>query len=121
MTSSSTAASIREDKSLGNRQRFLRRARARGQARRSTRRSPKRSASPTSARAAQGLDLRPRARRAALPSRSRDSGERDFVLPGNKEFVAGDQIEKPKGGGGRRSRPGRHRIRRAARIDFASR
>src|SRR5208337_3704749 len=31
---------------------------------------------------------------------SRDSGEREYVLPGNKDFVAGDRIDKPKGGGG---------------------
>ena len=32
------------------------------------------------------------------------SGERDFVLPGNKEFMPGDAIDKPKsgqGGGGK--------------------
>lgn len=27
-------------------------------------------------------------------------GEREFVLPGNKEYVAGDRIERPQGGGG---------------------
>ncbi len=30
----------------------------------------------------------------------RASGERDFVLPGNKEFSPGDQIDKPKSGSG---------------------
>jgi|TARA_B110000495_G_scaffold140206_1_gene123199 uncharacterized sporulation protein YeaH/YhbH (DUF444 family) len=28
------------------------------------------------------------------------SGSRDIVLPGNEDFVEGDQLEKPKGGGG---------------------
>jgi len=28
------------------------------------------------------------------------SGSRDIVLPGNKDFVEGDQLEKPKGGAG---------------------
>jgi hypothetical protein len=28
------------------------------------------------------------------------TGSRDIVLPGNKDFVEGDQLEKPKGGGG---------------------
>ena len=28
-----------------------------------------------------------------------NSGSRDIVLPGNKDFVEGDQLEKPKGGG----------------------
>lgn len=27
-------------------------------------------------------------------------GEREFVLPGNREYVAGDKIERPQGGGG---------------------
>jgi uncharacterized protein len=27
-------------------------------------------------------------------------GRRDYVVPGNKKFVAGDQIERPQGGGG---------------------
>ena len=40
---------------------------------------------------------------------SDNGGERECVLPGNKEFVAGDQIEKPKGGGAGGS--GRRRVR----------
>ena len=32
-----------------------------------------------------------------LPSRRASSGERDYVLPGNKDFVAGDRIKKPQG------------------------
>src|SRR6187455_2461812 len=27
-------------------------------------------------------------------------GDREFVLPGNREYVAGDRIERPQGGGG---------------------
>src|SRR5258705_12381151 len=27
-------------------------------------------------------------------------GEREFVLPGNREYVAGDKIPRPRGGGG---------------------
>src|ERR1700727_171954 len=30
---------------------------------------------------------------------SNESGEREYVRAGNKEFVAGDRVEKPKGGG----------------------
>ena len=33
-------------------------------------------------------------------------GDRQRVLPGNKEFVSGDRIEKPKGGQGGRGRQG---------------
>src|SRR5271156_5880130 len=74
------------DKSLGNRQRFLRRTRA--EVRRAV---DKAVAERTIADAANGepqFHL------------SRDSGERERVLPGNKDFIAGDRIEKPKGGGG---------------------
>ncbi len=28
-------------------------------------------------------------------------GEREIILPGNEEFIAGDQIQRPQGGGGR--------------------
>ena len=34
-------------------------------------------------------------------------GERDFVLPGNKEFVPGDEIKKPQAGRGRRGQGSR--------------
>jgi uncharacterized sporulation protein YeaH/YhbH (DUF444 family) len=37
---------------------------------------------------------------------SESGGNRERVLPGNKEFVAGDRIDKPKGGGGGRGRKG---------------
>ena len=30
----------------------------------------------------------------------KSAGERDFVLPGNREFIPGDQIDKPKAGDG---------------------
>ena len=32
------------------------------------------------------------------------AGERDFVLPGNKEYVPGDQIKKPQQGEGGRGK-----------------
>lgn len=31
---------------------------------------------------------------------ARHGGKREYVVPGNKKFVAGDQIERPQGGGG---------------------
>src|SRR5476651_1875296 len=31
---------------------------------------------------------------------ARSGGKREYVVPGNKKFVAGDQIERPQGGGG---------------------
>ena len=85
------------DKSLGNRQRFLRRTRAEIK-----RAVDKAVADRAIADAGAGGAV-------SIPSDgigepqfhlSRDSGGREFVLPGNKEFVAGDRIDKPKGGGG---------------------
>src|SRR5277367_5055705 len=85
------------DKSLGNRQRFLRRTRA--EVRRAV---DKAVAERTIADAANGGAV-------SIPTDgigepqfhlSRDSGERERVLPGNRDFIAGDRIEKPKGGGG---------------------
>ena len=37
---------------------------------------------------------------------SESGGDRSRVLPGNKEFVTGDRIDKPKGGGGGRGKQG---------------
>jgi len=96
------------DKSLGNRQRFLRRVRA------EVKRAVDKAVTERSiADVSKGGSV-------SIPSDgidepqfhlSRDTGEREFVLPGNKEFVAGDSIDKPKGkagaGGGREPGTGR--------------
>ncbi len=85
-------------KSLGNRQRFLRRART--QIREAVQKSLKDAAVADIGKerkikiSAKGTK-EPRFR---LDPRS--SGERDFVLPGNKEFMPGDTIDKPKTGSG---------------------
>src|SRR5208283_4761101 len=85
------------DKSLGNRQRFLRRTRAEVK-----RAVDKAVAERTIADAGKGGAV-------SIPTDgigepqfhlSRDIGERQYVLSGNKEFVAGDRVDKPKGGGG---------------------
>jgi len=85
------------DKSLGNRQRFLRRVRSEVK-----RAVDKAVAERAIADVSKGGSV-------TIPSDgidepqfhlSGDSGERRFVLPGNKEFVAGDAIDKPKGRGG---------------------
>ena len=85
------------DKSLGNRQRFLRRTRAEVK-----RAVDKAVAERAVADAGKGGAV-------SIPTDgigepkfhlSPDSGERERVLPGNKDFVAGDRIEKPRGGGG---------------------
>ncbi len=93
------------DKSLGNRQRFLRRVRSEVK-----RAVDKAVAERSIADVSKGGSV-------SIPTDgidepqfhlSRDSGEREFVLPGNKEFVAGDSIDKPKGkaGGGGQGRDG---------------
>ena len=90
-------------KSLGNRQRFLRRAKAeiREAVRDSLRR---RKVSDVDA----GEDVRIRSKSLREPSfgLGRDHGERDYVLPGNREFSPGDVIRKPESGGGGRGKKG---------------
>jgi uncharacterized sporulation protein YeaH/YhbH (DUF444 family) len=84
------------DRSLGNRQRFIRRARA--QIKKALDQSLR---DRKLGDAASGEDLsiptkgisEPRLRHAA------NEGRRDRVLPGNKEFVTGDHVKKPPKGG----------------------
>ena len=89
-------------KSLANRQRFLRRARA--QIREAVQKSLKESgvadvAKERKIRISTAGTKEPRFR-----LDPRKGGERDFVLPGNKEYMPGDEIKKPQsgqGGGGK--------------------
>jgi uncharacterized sporulation protein YeaH/YhbH (DUF444 family) len=85
------------DKSLGNRQRFLRRTRA--QIKKAVDKAVR---DRSIADAGKGGSV-------SIPSDgigepqfhlSGSGGDRERALPGNKEFVAGDQIEKPSGGAG---------------------
>jgi uncharacterized protein len=85
-------------KSLGNRQRFLRRAR--NQIREAVQKSLKDSA-------VADIDKERKIRISTKGTKEprfrldpRASGERDFVLPGNREFSPGDKIDKPKSGQG---------------------
>ncbi len=48
-----------------------------------------------------------------------DTGSRDFVLPGNREFVPGDTIKRPPGGGGQGGPEGDEPGRGEGRDDFA--
>jgi uncharacterized protein len=91
------------DKSLGNRQRFLRRTRAEVK-----RAVDKAVADRSIADAGKGGAV-------SIPTDgigepqfhlSSDSGEREYVRPGNKDFVAGDRIDKPKGGASGSAREG---------------
>ncbi|HEX3431362.1 MAG TPA: YeaH/YhbH family protein [Rhizomicrobium sp.] len=86
-------------KSLANRQRFLRRARA--QIREAVQKSLKESAV-----ADIGKDRKVRistkgTREPRFRLDPRAGGEHDFVLPGNKEFMPGDEIKKPRSGDGK--------------------
>src|SRR5208283_5899260 len=85
-------------KSLANRQRFLRRARS--QIREAVQKSLKDAAvadigKERKIRISSKGTKEPRFR---LDPRA--GGEHDFVLPGNKEFTAGDEIKKPPSGEG---------------------
>ncbi|MFY0614587.1 MAG: YeaH/YhbH family protein [Hyphomicrobiaceae bacterium] len=90
-------------KSLGNRQRFLRRAKAeiRDAVRESLR---QRKVSDVDG----GEDVRIRSKSLREPTfgLGREQGERDYVLPGNREYSPGDVIRKPESGGGGRGQKG---------------
>lgn len=84
-------------KSLGNRQRFLRRARA--EIKDAVRDAIKRR---KVSEIDSGEKVRIRSKSLREPSFSLGSvtGERDYVLPGNREYSVGDVIRKPEGGAG---------------------
>ncbi len=85
-------------KSLGNRQRFLKRARV--QIREAVQKSLKDSGV---ADLAKDRKIKISTRGTKEPHFRLDpktAGERDFVLPGNRDFTPGDEIKKPKSGGG---------------------
>ncbi|MEZ5925731.1 MAG: YeaH/YhbH family protein [Hyphomicrobiaceae bacterium] len=90
-------------KSLGNRQRFLRRAR--GEVREAVREALK---GRKVAEVDGGEKVRIRTKSLKEPSfrSGRATGERDFVLPGNREYMVGDSIRKPDGGAGGRGNKG---------------
>src|SRR3974390_3019783 len=88
-------------KSLGNRQRFIRRARA--QIRDAVQKSLKEAAV---ADIGKERKIKISTKGTKEPRFRLDpsaDGEHDFVLPGNKEFMPGDEIKKPRSGesGGR--------------------
>ena len=85
-------------KSLANRQRFLRRART--QIREAVQKSLKDSAVADIGKERKIKISTKGTKEPRFRLDPRASGERDFVLPGNKEFSPGDSIEKPKSGGG---------------------
>jgi uncharacterized sporulation protein YeaH/YhbH (DUF444 family) len=87
-------------KSLANRQRFLRRARA--QIREAVQKNLKDSGVADIAKDRKIKISTQGTREPRFRLDPKKGGARDFVLPGNKEYVAGDQIKKPpQGEGGR--------------------
>ena len=90
-------------KSLGNRQRFLRRAKAEiREAVRDTLKKRK----VADINGGENVRIRTKSLREPTFGRGRDTGRRDHVLPGNRDFAAGDVIRKPEQGGGGRGRKG---------------
>jgi uncharacterized sporulation protein YeaH/YhbH (DUF444 family) len=83
-------------KSLGNRQRFIRRARA--QIRDAVQKSLKDSAVADLAKDRKIKISAKGTREPRFRLDPKSSGEQDFVLPGNKEFTPGDEIKKPPKG-----------------------
>jgi uncharacterized sporulation protein YeaH/YhbH (DUF444 family) len=90
-------------KSLGNRQRFI--ARAKGELRDAVQDSLRR----------RKVGEVGNGEKVAIPTKgisepvfrhSRRTGKSEFVVPGNKEYVAGDEIERPSGGAGGRGSEG---------------
>jgi hypothetical protein len=92
-----------KSKSLGNRQRFIRRAKEeiRNAVNKALR---KRKISEIEA----SEKIRVRSKSLSEPSfgLGRDTGSRDFVLPGNHEYMPGDTIAKPPQGGGKGGKEG---------------
>ncbi|MDE2181500.1 MAG: YeaH/YhbH family protein [Alphaproteobacteria bacterium] len=85
-------------KSLANRQRFLRRAR--NQIREAVQKSLKDSAVADIAKERKIKISTKGTKEPRFRLDPKAAGERDFVLPGNKEFMPGDEIKKPRSGEG---------------------
>jgi uncharacterized sporulation protein YeaH/YhbH (DUF444 family) len=90
-------------KSLGNRQRFLRRAKA--EIREAIRDSLK-SRKVAETEGAEKVTIRSKSLREPSFSLGRNTGQRDYILPGNEEYKVGDEIPKPQGGAGGRGSQG---------------
>ncbi len=84
-------------KSLGNRQRFMRRAKA--EIRESVRDALKKR-KVSEVNGGEKIKIRSKSLREPSFGLGQGMGKRDFVLPGNREYSVGDVIRKPEGGGG---------------------
>ncbi|ESZ26807.1 YeaH/YhbH family protein [Mesorhizobium sp. L2C084A000] len=92
-----------KDKSFGNRQRFLRRARE--ELKRSIR-DQIRTGRIADADSEHAVRMPERGTSEPSFNNAGDTGRRQHILPGNRHFSAGDLIPKPGGGGGGASSPG---------------
>jgi uncharacterized protein len=92
-----------KSKSLGNRQRFLRRAK--GEIRDAVKDALKKR-KVSEAEGGERVTIRSKSLREPSFNHGRASGNRDFVLPGNQEYEVGDAIPKPQSGGGGRGNQG---------------
>lgn len=86
-----------KSKSLGNRQRFVRRAKADI---RDAVKDALKKRKVSEVEGSEKITIRSKSVREPSFQHSREGGNRDFVLPGNKEYKVGDLIPKPQGGGG---------------------
>jgi hypothetical protein len=86
-----------KSKSLGNRQRFLRRAKA--EIREAVKDALKRR-KVSEVDGGENVRIRSKSLREPSFGLGQGQGERDFVLPGNQDYSVGDRIAKPDGGGG---------------------
>src|SRR3546814_3757541 len=84
-------------KSLANRQRFLRRAKALVQ--RAVRESLKDRSIKELDQQGEVSIVRDSVHEPTL-HRANDGGDRDYIFPGNREYVEGDTLPRPKGAGG---------------------
>ncbi len=84
-------------KSLGNRQRFLRRAK--GEIRDAVREAIKKRRI-SEVEGGENVRIRSKSLREPSFGLGQGAGQRDFVLPGNRQYSVGDVIRKPEGGGG---------------------
>jgi uncharacterized sporulation protein YeaH/YhbH (DUF444 family) len=90
-------------KSLGNRQRFLRRAKA--EIREAIKESLK-GRKVADAETGEKVTIRSKSLREPAFTLGRNAGVRDYVLPGNEGYKVGDHIPKPQGSGGGRGSQG---------------
>ncbi len=86
-----------KSKSLGNRQRFVRRAKS--DIREAVKDALKKR-KVTEVEGSEKITIRSKSVREPSFGHGREGGIRDYVLPGNQDYTVGDTIPKPQGGGG---------------------